>query len=84
MGKFSWYCSHNSGIYTILSTNLYHLSSQESWEPEHPNDVHTNTRKLRLGFQFSLQTWPRRMECMGNLRGDWLFAGDIAGHGKLF
>ena len=64
----------------VYSAALHHLAAAGRRQPQHPDHVHSDARKLRLGRQSGQAPRSRWVESVGDLSGHRMLAGRRAGH----
>lgn len=84
MGKHSWYTGNLPRCRSIPAPDMDDMEVAARREPKYTDDVHTNARKLCVGRQSRGKAWMGRVEHVGDIPCDRIFAGLLAGHGYHF
>lgn len=75
---------HHPRLYPVLPADLHNPTPAARGEPQHPNDVHPDARRLPVGGESGSAVGKGRVEHLGFVRGDGNAAGDAAGDGGVF
>lgn len=67
----------------ILPADLHHMGAETSSQSQYPDDVHPDAWELCVGGQSGGEIGERRVECLGGIPCDRVFAGEFVGHGNL-